>query len=316
MTTSHDHQHSPQQGGHSHGHTHSHTHASARRLMWALLVTLVILVAELVGAWWSQSLALAADAGHMAVDSTGLIVALIAARLMLRPRSDRYTWGWARSEVLAAALQAGMLIIISALVTWEAIWRLVQPESLDPKPMVIIGVIGLVANVISLLILSGGRHDSLNMKAAFLEVANDAFGSLAVVIAGLVAWVWGWQRIDAIASLLIVVLMVPRAVTLLRSAVQILLEATPSQLDLQALRQHILELPNVVSVHDLHVSTIQTGIYALTAHVGTNATSIEQQAQLLHNLEECARHHHNLKLSHTTFQLEPANHAEHEEINH
>ncbi|AOZ73428.1 cation transporter [Boudabousia tangfeifanii] len=285
--------------------------------MWAaLLVTILILVAELLGAVFTESLALAADAGHMAVDSSGLIVALVAAHLMTRPRSDRFTWGLARSEVLAAALQAGMLIVISFLVAWEAIVRFWQPEPLLPKPMLIIGVIGLLANAISLAILAGGRHESLNMKAAFLEVANDAFGSLAVIIAAIFAWTLGWNQADSWASLIIVVLMVPRAGLLLKNAVAILLEATPSELDLPSIRQHLLEVDGVETVHDLHISTIQTGTYALTAHIGTSAQTMTEQSRVLHQLEACARHHHPVALAHTTFQLEPVAHEAHEEIRH
>ena len=156
---SHEHAHFAGGGHGGHGHDHSHAGASAKRLGWALAVTGAVVIAELLGAFWSGSLSLAADAGHMVVDASGLVIALIAAHLTRRPRDDKRTWGWARSEVLAAALQAGMLLIISVMVAWEAAWRLASPPPVEAGPMLLVGVIGLLANVVSLAILAGGRDD-------------------------------------------------------------------------------------------------------------------------------------------------------------
>lgn len=302
---------------HSHGHTHSHTSGSRTRLMWALLVTSGIVIAELVGAWISGSLALAADAGHMIVDSSGLLIALIATQLMLKPRTDRHTWGWGRAEVIAAALQAGMLIIITGVVTWHAIMRLVTPDELHPVPMLIIGVIGLVANVVSLSILAGDRHASLNMRAAFLEVLNDALGSFAVIMAAIIALATDWTGADAIASLLIAMMMAPRAYVLLRGAIRILMEQTPPELDLSDVRHHMLELEGVIDVHDLHVSTIQTGIIALTAHLAVaEEMDVAERNRLLHELEECTAEHFPLAINHTTFQFDSVQHTVHENLTH
>lgn len=304
---------------HSHGHSHSHVHASQSRtrLAWALAVTLTIVVAELVGAWISGSLALAADAGHMIVDSSGLIVALIATQLMLKPRTDRHTWGWGRAEVIAAALQSGMLIIISGIVAWQAIRRLIVPEELIPIPMLVIGVIGLVANVISLLILSSDRNASLNMRAAFLEVLNDALGSVAVIIAAIIALTTGWVGADSVASLIIAAMMAPRAYVLLRGAIQILMEQTPPELDLADIRHHMLELSGVEDVHDLHISTIQTGVVALTAHLSVDEQmSTAERNRLLHELEDCTAEHFPLAINHTTFQFDSVRHQDHENLTH
>lgn len=233
MAHSHDHAHSPGTEHGAHSHDHSHASASTTRLGWALAVTGAVVVAELLGAFWSGSLSLAADAGHMVVDASGLVIALIAARLMRRPRDEKHTWGWARSEVLAAALQAGMLLIISVMVVWEGAWRLVSPPEVEAGPMLIVGIVGLLANVVSLAILAGGREANLNMKAAFLEVANDALGSLAVIVAAGAEWALGWTRADAIASLLIAALMAPRALALLRRSVAILMEQAPTSVDVR-----------------------------------------------------------------------------------
>lgn len=301
----------------SHDHASSARAVSRRRLTAALVVTVLVLVAELIGAVITGSLALAADAGHMAVDSTGLVVALIATVLMSRPRDDRHTWGWERSEVIAAALQAGMLVVICLLVAWEAIQRLLSPGPLDPGPMLVIGVIGLVANVVSLLILSGGRTESLNMRAAFLEVANDALGSLAVIVAATLALTTGWHGGDAVASLLIAVLMAPRAAAMLRRSLRILMEETPEGLDLAVVRDHILAVPGVDDVHDLHVTTISTGIVSLTAHITVSPSTSDQAGiKIVHTLQECVAQHFPVPVAHATFQVDSPEHRDHEALGH
>lgn len=310
----------PRGGGHGHsrgGHSHDHARASRTRLLMALGVTAGVMAAELVAAHVSGSLSLAADAGHMAVDSSGLVVALVAAHLMTRPRDDRHTWGWARSEVLAAALQAGMLAIICTVVAWEAVWRLVSPGAVEPVPMLVVGAVGLIANGASLLILMGGRGSSLNMRAAFLEVANDALGSVAVIAAAACALATGWSGADAVASLLIAALMAPRALGLLRKSVAILMERTPHRIELAQVREHMLAVPGVTRVHDLHVTTVATGLVAVTAHVEVSpAVDAHGRDLIVHSLGECAAHHFPVEIAHSTFQLECAEHAAHEHLAH
>ena len=302
---------------HLHGHDHSHAASSRKRLIGALLVTALVFVGELIAAYISGSLSLAADAGHMAVDSSGLVIALLAAHLSLRPRDNAYTWGWARSEVIAAALQAGMLLAICLIVAYEAVERLWENQSLQPLPMLVMGVVGLLANLISLAILAGGRGANLNMRAAFLEVANDALGSVAVIVAALVALATGWDRADAVASLLIAALMAPRALHLLQRSTAILMEATPSELNLDELRQHMCCLPGVVNVHDLHVSSVSSGLVVLTAHVQVDGQVTAAERDLIvHDLSECAAHHFPVEIDHATFQLETARHAGHEHLEH
>ena len=312
---SHDHVHS-ESGGHG-GHSHDHAHGSAStvRLGWALAVTGAVVAAELIGAFWSGSLSLAADAGHMVVDASGLVIALIAARLTRRPRDEKHTWGWARSEVLAAALQAGMLLVISAMVAWEGLWRLASPPEVEAGPMLLVGVIGLLANVVSLAILAGGRNSNLNMKAAFLEVANDALGSLAVIVAAGAEWAFGWARADAIASLLIAVLMAPRALALLRRSVAILMEQAPASVDVAKLRAHMMGVDGVLDVHDLHVVAVSSHLVTVTAHVTvTHEADGPTRDRIVHELGECACHH--FPIAHSTFQLECPEHASHEHMEH
>ena len=278
--------------GHSHGgHSHDHARASRTRLLMALGVTAGVMAAELVAAHVSGSLSLAADAGHMAVDSSGLVVALVAAHLMTRPRDDRHTWGWARSEVLAAALQAGMLAIICAIVAWEAVWRLVSPGAVEPVPMLVVGAVGLIA--------------------------NDALGSVAVIAAAACALATGWSGADAVASLLIAALMAPRALGLLRKSVAILMERTPHRIELAQVREHMLAVPGVTRVHDRHVTTVATGLVAVTAHVEVSpAVDAHGRDLIVHSLGECAAHHFPVEIAHSTFQLECAEHAAHEHLAH
>ena len=315
MAHSHDHAHSPGTEHGAHSHDHSHASTSTTRLGWALAVTGAVVVAELLGAFWSGSLSLAADAGHMVVDASGLVIALIAAHLMRRPRDEKHTWGWARSEVLAAALQAGMLLIISVMVVWEGAWRLVSPPEVEAGPMLLVGIVGLLANVVSLAILAGGREANLNMKAAFLEVANDALGSLAVIVAAGAEWALGWTRADAIASLLIAVLMAPRALALLRRSVAILMEQTPTSVDVRQLRAHMLDVDGVLDVHDLHVAAVSSHLVTVTAHVTvTHEADGPTRDRIIHELGECACHH--FPIAHSTFQLECPQHREHEHLEH
>ena len=312
---SHDHAHSRGGSHDAHSHDHSHASASTTRLGWALTVTGAVVVAELLGAFWSGSLSLAADAGHMVVDASGLVIALIAAHLTRLPRDDKRTWGWARSEVLAAALQAGMLLIICAIVAWEGAWRLLSPPEVEAGPMLLVGIIGLAANVVSLAILAGGRDANLNMKAAFLEVANDALGSLAVIAAAGAKWAFGWTRADAIASLLLAVLMAPRALTLLRRSVAILMEQAPTSVDVRQLRAHMMDVDGVLDVHDLHVAAVSSHLVTVTAHVTvTHEADGPMRDRIVHELGECACHH--FPIAHSTFQLECPEHANHEHIEH
>ncbi|MGO3796814.1 MAG: cation diffusion facilitator family transporter [Pauljensenia sp.] len=301
----------------THDHSHGHASASRTRLAWALAITVTVLVVEFVGAVLTGSLALAADAGHMFVDSSGLVVALVAAHLMTRPRDDRHTWGWARSEVVAAALQAGMLAVICLFIAWEGIGRLVDPTPVDAAPMLAVGALGLVANAASLLVLSGGREESLNMRAAFLEVSTDALGSVAVIVAALVTLGTGWERADAVASLLIAAVMAPRALLLLRRSVRILMEETPDALDLAEVRAHMLRVPDVEDVHDLHASTIATGVVQLTAHVTVpDGTSGARRRDIVHALQECVASHFPVEVGHSTFQLDSPGHRDHEVLRH
>jgi cobalt-zinc-cadmium efflux system protein len=305
----------------AHGHSHSHGTGPADhrgRLGIVLAITATILVVEVVGAAVTGSLALLADAGHMLTDAAGLVVALAAAWLMRRPATSRRTWGYVRAEVLAATAQAAVLLAVGAYILVEGVRRLFEPPEVASGLMVVFGVVGLVGNLVSLLVLLAGRDASLNLRAAFLEVANDALGSVAVIVAALVIATTGWTRADALVSILIAALILPRTLVLLRETVDVLLESTPRGLDLEAVREHILSLPHVSGVHDLHASLLATGLPVLTAHVVVEEDCFRHGdlPAMLDRLQSAMAESFDVAVEHSTFQLEPVGHSGHEAAAH
>lgn len=306
--------HSHDRGAHDHGAATT----NRTRLAIAFGITATILVVEVVGALWTGSLALLVDAGHMLTDAGGLLMALVAATLMLRPATDRRTWGWRRAEVLAAGAQAAVLLGVGIFAFVEGVRRLTAPPEVAASGLLAIGVLGLLGNIASLLVLSGGRGANLNMRAAFLEVLNDALGSVAVIVSALVIAATGWTRADALAGMLIAVLILPRALVILREAGSVLLESTPKGLDLEDVRSHILALEHVRGVHDLHASQIATGLPVLTAHVVLDDRCFHDghAPRLLDEVQACVAEHFDVSVEHSTFQFEPVAHAGHERPGH
>lgn len=304
--------------GHGHGHTHDHGSSTRARLGIAFAIVATVLVAELVGAWLSGSLALLADAGHMSSDAIGLLVALIASVWATRPATDRHTFGFRRLEVLAALVNGILLTVVAVVVAIEAVSRLTDgaPHAPAGIPMLVVAAVGLVANVAAYLVLRGGDRRSLNLRGATLEVLGDLLGSIAAVIAALVLLTTGFAQIDAIASLVIAALIVPRAVLLLRDVARVLTESAPRDTDVALIRQHLVETPGVVAVHDVHVWAITSGAPVFTAHVECEAEvfSSGRTGDMLERLGECLRGH--FDVAHSTFQLEPAGHSEREEPAH
>lgn len=299
---------------HSHGHHHDHASTNRTRLAVAFGLTVTVLVVEVIMAFITGSLALLVDAAHMLTDATGLAIALFAASLMARPPTDRRTWGFARVEVLAAGAQATILLAVGIFAFVEGIRRLISPPEVQGAGMLAIGILGLAANVVALLVLAGGRRANLNMRAAFLEVVNDALGSVAVIIGAVVIIASGWTRADAIAGMLIAVLIAPRAFLILREAGSVLLETVPAGLDLDEVREHIQAMPHVQSVHDLHASRISTGLPVLTAHVVVEESCFTAGCTpgLLDELQACVAAHFDVSIEHSTFQIEPPHHLTHE----
>lgn len=304
--------------GHDHGHAHgappggTATAAYRGRLRVALGITLTVMVVEIVGGVLADSLALIADAAHMATDALGLGMALLAIHFASRPASDRRTFGYARAEILAALANCLLLLGVGGYVLYEAIERFITPAGTQGGVTVVFGAIGLVANMVSLSLLMRGQKDSLNVRGAFLEVAADALGSLAVIVSALVILATGWQPADPIASLLIGLMIVPRTLRLLRETLDVLLEAAPKGVDIAEVRTHILALDGVEDVHDLHAWTITSGMPVLSAHVVVSGETLSAigHEKMLHELQGCLGDHFDVE--HCTFQLEPGGHAEHE----
>ncbi|MFI8307337.1 cation diffusion facilitator family transporter [Streptomyces sp. NPDC085927] len=304
--------------GHDHGHAHgAHAGGTASaayrgRLRAALAITLGVMVVEIVGGLLADSLALVADAAHMATDALGLGMALLAIHFANRPPSEHRTFGYARAEILAALANCLLLLGVGGYVLYEAVQRFVAPAPTEGGLTLVFGAIGLVANLVSLTLLMRGQKESLNVRGAFLEVAADAFGSVAVIVSALVVVATGWTAADPIASLVIAVLIVPRAFRLLRETLDVLLEAAPKGVDMAQVRAHILGTQGVEDVHDLHAWTITSGMPVLSAHVvvSSEALSAIGHEKMLHELQSCLGDHFDVE--HCTFQLEPRGHAEHE----
>jgi cobalt-zinc-cadmium efflux system protein len=267
---------------------------------------------EVAGGLVTGSLALFADAGHMATDAAGLALSLLAAHFATRPATTQRTFGYARAEILAATINALLLFAVGVFILVEGVRRLVNPPAVKPGLMIVFGVIALAGSATSALLLSQGQAESLNVRGAFIEVVSDALGAAAVIIAGIVIALTGFARADAVASLAIGAFILPRTWRLLKEAVDVLLEATPKGVDLDEVRRHLTALDGVADVHDLHAWTITSGLPVLSAHVVVETPVLTggHGAQMLDLLQECLRGHFDVE--HSTFQLEPSGHADHE----
>lgn len=296
--------------GHSHGGSVAAGHRG--RLTLVLAITLAILAAEVAGALWSGSLTLLADAGHMLMDAGGIALALLAISFGQRSPSQARTFGYLRLEILAAALNALLLFAVAVFVIVEAIRRLIHPPQVASGIMLAFGIAALCGNACSLLLLRTGQGESLNIRGAFLEVLSDFLGAAAVIVAAVVIAVTGFERADPIASLAIGVLIIPRTWQLLRQATDVLLEATPKDIDLDEVRRHMLETRGVIDVHDLHAWTITSGVNVLSAHVVVSDEALG--GPVLDQLGGCLADHFDIE--HSTFQIEPPGHRDHEPILH
>ena len=299
------------------GHGHHHAAGRAddrRRLRLALLVTSAVLVLELVGAWIAGSLALLADAAHMATDVSALLLALGASYVASRPAGPRSTFGWHRAEILAALLNAAVLLVVCAYLGWAGVSRLVDPAPVEPAAMVLFAGIAAGGSAVSLLLLLRSATDNLNLRAATTEVLADLVGSVLALAAGIVVWVTGFERADPIAGLLIALLILPRSLLLLRDSLVVLLEIAPKELDLDALEGRLCAVPGVVDVHDVHAWTITSGIHSFSAHVRVTDESLAEAGvgAILDRLSRCAAEE--FGIDHATFQVEPLHHQEHEHL--
>ncbi|HEX2034793.1 MAG TPA: cation diffusion facilitator family transporter [Chloroflexota bacterium] len=275
----------------------------AGRLLAVLALVVLYLVVEAAAGWWTGSLALLADAGHMLADAAGIGLSLLAVWLSGRPAAARRTFGHYRAEILAALLNALLMLVVAGSILWEAYQRWLDPQAVAAVPVMIVAAGGLAVNAISAVLLHRAAGESLNSRGAFLEVLSDLLASLGVLLAGAVTWLTAWPYADTLVSAAIALFIVPRAWSLLRQALDVLLEATPAHVELEAVEAALLSVPGVQAVHDLHVWTITSGMESVTAHLvleeGTDAAQsqvILRQARRL--LEQ------RFGLDHATLQLE------------
>ena len=250
---------------HSHDHDHHHPHPG-RALRGAAALTIAFAVVEALGGWWTGSLALLSDAGHMLTDSAALALGALAAWMARLPPSARHSYGLGRAEVIAALLNAAAMLIIIGALSYEAISRLGQPAEVNGAVAAGIALAGLAVNIAVMRWLAPHGHD-LNMRAARLHVAGDMLGSVAALISGGVIAFTGWMRADPIASLLICVLIAVSSVRLLRESLHALMEGVPRGLSIEGIGAEMAGIGGVLSVHDLHVWTLSGSRTALSAHV-------------------------------------------------
>jgi cobalt-zinc-cadmium efflux system protein len=275
--------------------------SNRRHLAIVLGVAVIALFADLVAAWLSGSLALIADAAHRVTDVVGISIAFGAATIAARPATHLRSFGFARAEVIAACVNAGLLVGLGVFICYEAVTRLLAPETPDPGPMIVAAVIGLVGSGTAALVLRS-EHDGFAARGAFLDVLGDAIGSVAAIVAGILVILTGWSLADPLASLAVVFLVVPRALLLLRDATSVLMESVPPGLSLQAVRERVLTVPGVAAVHDLHAWQITAGLPILTAHV-TAADDADPYA-VLHAVDACLAE--DFDVEHSTIQVEHA----------
>ncbi len=299
------------------GHSHLPAAGADRRY---LLITLGLLAgfmaAEVIVAVLSGSLALLSDAGHMLSDVGAIGAALWAIRLAARPAAGAWTFGWKRAEILSAAGNGITLLVVSGIVTAEAIARLVHPPRVDGGPVVAVAAAGIAVNVAAAWVLARANRSSLNVQGAFRHVLTDLYGFIGTVVAGVVIIMTGWTRADAIASLVVVGLMVTTAWGLLRDSGRVLLEAAPKTMDLDQVRAHLLAAEHVRGLHDLHAWTVTSNLPALSAHIVIDDSCFTEGCapRLLDQLQACITGHFDVE--HSTFQLEAEAHAGHESGTH
>lgn len=293
--------------GESHGKP-SAAGKNKKNLAIVLALTGTYLIAEVVGGIWTGSLALLADAGHMFTDVLGLALALSAIWFAERPATPARTYGYYRIEIFAAFINAAILIFISLYILYEAYQRFKDPPEVQSTGMLAVAAVGLVINIVGMIILRSGSKESLNMKGAYFEVLSDMLTSLGVIAAGLIMLTTGWYYADPLISAGIGLFILPRTWVLMKDAVGVLLEGTPSDINIESLRQSVISLEGVRDVHDLHVWSLTSGMNAMSLHV-----VLENEAEhdeVLSKVQRLALETYNI--SHTTVQTETQPAGEHQ----
>jgi cobalt-zinc-cadmium efflux system protein len=289
--------------GHDHGHAHSHSHddgGNERRLVVVLVLTALYMLAEAIGGWLSHSLALIADAGHMLSDVAALGLSLFAVWISRRPPTPARSYGYHRTEILAALANAATLIAISVWVCVEAYHRLNEPHTIAGRMVMAIAAGGFLINVAGMWVLSGGRASNLNIRGAWLHVATDALGNIGTVVAGAAVAYLGWLWADPVASVLIAALVCWSAWALLTESVDVLMEGTPSGIDPAKVRDALGMVSGVQTIHDLHIWSIASGRVSLSAHISVDGSRPDRDVLR----ELCSTIRQDFGITHVTLQLE------------
>ena len=299
--------HSHAAGHHDHGHSHAgghHHHGGSTRAMTiAMIITAGLMIMEVIGGILTGSLALLADAGHMLTYVAALGLSLGAAWLMQRPATPQRTFGFYRAEILAALLNGLSLMVLSLYVVFEALGRLQAPPEVESTPMLVIATLGLLANLVSGLVLMRSSGENLNVRSAYLHVLSDALGSVGAILAGVLMWAYGWYLADPVLSILISVLIMWSGWRLLRDTVNVLLEAAPASIDVAKVQATLDGVKGVDHVHDLHIWSVASNFVALSGHVRLEqAPSCAEHQRLLAELRDLL--HTRFGIEHVTLQLE------------
>lgn len=292
---------------HDHGHEHAHdlrqqSTGGKRDLLIALSITLLMMIAEVIGGLLSNSLALLSDAGHMLTDNLALLLSFFAMKFATMPATEKRTFGFYRLEILAALINGIILVVISLYIIYQAYLRMINPQRVEGMLMLIVAVIGLVANIIGAVVLMKHSHSNLNIRGAYLHIVGDAFSSVGVVIGGVIILYTGWYLIDPILSILISFVIIYGAWALVKESVSILLESVPSHIDIETVATEIGKVRGVREAYHIHVWTITSGVHAMSAHVLIDDQLVSRSRDLIEDIRTLLAE--KFKILHSTIQLE------------
>lgn len=274
----------------------------SKRLIFAITLTAITLVAEVIGGIWSNSLALLSDAGHVFLDLFALLLSLAAIRLATHPPNELHSYGWHRAEVLASLINGMTVFLMAVGILYEGSKRLISPEAVQTMPMLVVALLGLIANLLAAKGLHGHSHDDLNVRSAFLHVIGDAAASVGVIIGAIVMHFTGWYQADPLISIAIGLLILTGAWRVLREATHILMEGVPRGMSIDQVAATIRGIEGVADVHHLNIWSVCSHILALSAHVEIDPDFDERRSQLLHNVEHELQHE--FHITHTTIQFD------------
>ena len=292
---------------HDHGHEHTHglrqqSGGGKRDLLIALSITLLMMIAEVVGGLLSNSLALLSDAGHMLTDNFALLLSFFAMKFATMPATEKRTFGFYRLEILAALINGIILVVISLYIIYQAYLRMINPQRVEGMLMLIVAVIGLAANIIGAVVLMKHSHSNLNIRGAYLHIIGDAFSSVGVVVGGVIILYTGWYLIDPILSILISFVIIYGAWVLVKESVSILLESVPSHIDIETVATAISKVRGVREAYHIHVWTITSGVHAMSAHVLIDDQPVSRSSDLINDIRTLLAE--KFKILHSTIQLE------------